>query len=109
MGRRTLNRLKLEFNRETDGKWIAEAPELPGVLAYGATPDEAKGHAMSLAPHVIADKIEHGEPVPAERLTTLDIDEWWSVARKLNPRLTREEFDRQWEEFQREKTRRELS
>jgi predicted RNase H-like HicB family nuclease len=56
--------LKLEFDREDDGRWIAEAPEVPGVLAYGATQDEAKGHAMALALRVIADKIEHNEPVP---------------------------------------------
>jgi predicted RNase H-like HicB family nuclease len=56
--------LKIEFDREVDGRWIAEAPELPGVLAYGATRDEARGHAMALALHVIADKIEHHEPVP---------------------------------------------
>jgi predicted RNase H-like HicB family nuclease len=57
--------LKLEFGREVDGRWIAEAPELPGVLAYGVTQDEAKGHVMALALRVIADKIEHNEPVPS--------------------------------------------
>lgn len=57
--------LKLEFDREMDGRWTAEAPDLPGVLAYGRTQDEAKGHAMVLALRVIADRIKHNEPVPA--------------------------------------------
>jgi len=51
----------IEFEREEDGRWLAEILELPGVLAYGETPDEAIGHAKVLALRVIADKIEHDE------------------------------------------------
>jgi predicted RNase H-like HicB family nuclease len=43
---------------------IGEVPELPGVLAYGATEAEARVKTAALALHVIADRIEHGEPVP---------------------------------------------
>ena len=57
--------LKLEFDREVDGRWIAEAPELPGVMAYGSTQEEARGHALDLAVRVIAEKIEHDEPIPS--------------------------------------------
>ena len=57
-------RLKLEVERETDGRWIAEVLELPGVLAYGATEQEATGAAQALAIRVIADRIEHGELSP---------------------------------------------
>ncbi len=55
----------IEFEREEDGRWIAEITDLPGVLAYGATPDEAIAHAKALALRVIADRIEHDEVTPA--------------------------------------------
>jgi predicted RNase H-like HicB family nuclease len=58
--------LKIEVEREADGRWIGEVPELPGVLAYGATEAEARSKTAALAFRVIADRLEHGEPVPAE-------------------------------------------
>ena len=36
-----LSSLTVEFDRETDGRWIAEIPKLPGVMAYGATKRDA--------------------------------------------------------------------
>jgi predicted RNase H-like HicB family nuclease len=56
--------LRIEIEREADGRWIGEVPELPGVLAYGSTEAEAHVKTMALALRVIADRIEHGEPVP---------------------------------------------
>lgn len=56
--------LRIEIEREDDGRWIGEVPDLPGVLAYGATAAEAQTKAIALALRVIADRIEHGEPVP---------------------------------------------
>jgi predicted RNase H-like HicB family nuclease len=56
--------LKIEIEREDDGRWIAEVPELPGVLAYGVSEAEARIKATALALRVIADRLEHGEPVP---------------------------------------------
>jgi predicted RNase H-like HicB family nuclease len=53
--------LTIELDREDDGRWIAEALELPGVLCYGQTRDEAIGNAERLAIEVIADRIAHGE------------------------------------------------
>ena len=58
--------LRIELAREEDGRWIGEVPALPGVLAYGATEQQARAKAEALALRVIADRIEHGEPVPAE-------------------------------------------
>jgi predicted RNase H-like HicB family nuclease len=52
---------RIELEREADGRWIAEIPSLPGVLAYGATEAEAFAAAEALALRVIADRIEHGE------------------------------------------------
>jgi predicted RNase H-like HicB family nuclease len=49
---------KIEFERENDGRWIAEIAELPGVMAYGATKDEAEAAVEALALRVIADRIE---------------------------------------------------
>ena len=33
--------LAVEFDREEDGRWIAEVPTLPGVMAYGTTRQDA--------------------------------------------------------------------
>ena len=57
-------RLKVEIEREQDGRWIAEVPELPGVLAYGQTSAEAKARVQALALRVVADRLEHGEAGP---------------------------------------------
>src|SRR5215212_3361352 len=56
--------LTVETDREDDGRFIAEVPDLPGVLAYGATREEAAARAQALALRVLADRIEHGEVVP---------------------------------------------
>jgi predicted RNase H-like HicB family nuclease len=57
--------LKIEVEREADGRWIAEVLELPGCLAYGKTRPDALSKAKALALRVLADRLEHGEPVPA--------------------------------------------
>jgi predicted RNase H-like HicB family nuclease len=54
-------RLTVELERETDGRWIAEVVDLPGVLVYGTTRDEALAGAQALALRVVADQLEHGE------------------------------------------------
>lgn len=54
----------VEIEREEDGRWIAEVPELPGVLAYGRTPEEASAKVQALALRVVADRLEHGEAGP---------------------------------------------
>jgi predicted RNase H-like HicB family nuclease len=56
--------LTVEVEQEVDGRWLAEVPELPGVLAYGPTRSEAIARAQALALRVIADRLDHGEPVP---------------------------------------------
>jgi predicted RNase H-like HicB family nuclease len=58
--------LKIENEQEEDGRWIAEIPALPGVLAYGATKADANAKAQALALRVIADRLEHGESLPRE-------------------------------------------
>ena len=54
-------KLTIETEREDDGRWLAEVPELPGVLAYGATQGEAMVKAETLALRVLAEQLEHGE------------------------------------------------
>ena len=54
----------IEIDRETDGRWIAEVPDLPGVLAYGATRMEATARVQALVLRVVADRLEHGELSP---------------------------------------------
>ncbi|MDB5386595.1 MAG: hypothetical protein JWM11_2241 [Planctomycetaceae bacterium] len=56
--------MTIEVEQEADGRWIADAPELPGVLAYGQTRQEAIDHAQALAQRVIADRLDHGELTP---------------------------------------------
>ncbi len=58
-------RLTIQFDRETDGRWIAEVPEIPGVLAYGKTRAAALAAVEALALRAIADRIENGEIQPA--------------------------------------------
>lgn len=56
--------LTIEVEQEIDGRWMAEVPELPGVLAYGKTRQAAIDAAKALSFRVLADRLEHGEPVP---------------------------------------------
>jgi predicted RNase H-like HicB family nuclease len=53
--------LKIELEREDDGRWIAEVPELPGVMTYGKDRGEAIAQVQALALRVLADRLEHGE------------------------------------------------
>jgi predicted RNase H-like HicB family nuclease len=57
--------LSIELDREDDGRWIAEALELPGVMSYGSTREEAIRNTETLAIEVIADRIQHGELPPS--------------------------------------------
>jgi len=56
--------LTFEIEREADGRWVAEVPDLAGVLAYGQTRDEAVARVEALALRVLADRLEHGETGP---------------------------------------------
>lgn len=58
--------LKIEIEKEEDGRWIGEVPALPGVLVYAGSEAEARIKATVLALRIIADRLEHGEPVPFE-------------------------------------------
>lgn len=61
--------LTVQIEQENDGRWIAEIPELPGVLVYGRTAQDAQAKAQALALRVLADRLEHGEAGPD--LTTI--------------------------------------
>ena len=56
--------MKVEIEREDDGRWIAEIPALPGVMAYGDNRNEALSKAEALALRVMADRLEYGEEIP---------------------------------------------
>jgi len=58
--------LRIESEQEEDGRWIAEVPALPGVLAYGETRTEADAKVKALALRVIADRLENGGQLPHE-------------------------------------------
>jgi len=58
---------RIEVERETDGRWIAEVPELSGVLAYGASREEAVTRAQALSLRVLAERLDHGEEIPQVR------------------------------------------
>ena len=53
--------LRVELEREEDGRWLADVVALPGVMAYGTAPDEAVARAEALALRVIAERLERGE------------------------------------------------
>ena len=54
----------IEYEQEVDGRWLAEVPELPGVLAYGTTAEESMRKVEILALRVIAERLENGESQP---------------------------------------------
>jgi len=56
--------VKIEIEHEVDGRWMAEVPDLPGVMAYGMTRIDAIAKVEALALRVIADRLEHGEKIP---------------------------------------------
>ena len=56
--------LKVEIEQEVDGRFIAEIPKLPGVMAYGSSRKEALAKVEALALRTLADRIVHGEPTP---------------------------------------------
>jgi predicted RNase H-like HicB family nuclease len=56
--------LTVNLEREEDGRWIAEVPDLPGVMVYGQTEDDAITKVKALSLRVLAGRIEHGESVP---------------------------------------------
>ncbi len=57
-------RFQFEIEREDDGRWIAEIPEVPGAMAYGATEEEAKAKAYALALYAVADDVERSNDIP---------------------------------------------
>jgi predicted RNase H-like HicB family nuclease len=59
-----MNDFTVEVDRETDGRWIGEVVDIPGVLVYGTSREEAVARAKALAFRVLADRLEHGEQVP---------------------------------------------
>ena len=56
----------IECEQELDGRWLAEVPELSGVLCYGNSADEAVRKAETLALRVVAEQLEEGERKPVE-------------------------------------------
>jgi predicted RNase H-like HicB family nuclease len=56
--------MRIEIEREDDGRWIADVVDLPGVMTYGVTREEALAKVEALALRVLADRLEHGEEVP---------------------------------------------
>ena len=56
--------MRVETEREEDGRWIAEVPELFGVMVYGQTREEAIARVEALALRVIVDRLDYGEAIP---------------------------------------------
>jgi predicted RNase H-like HicB family nuclease len=54
----------LEYEQEADGRWLAEVPQLPGVMAYGRTPADAMAKAQALALRALAERIERDGALP---------------------------------------------
>jgi predicted RNase H-like HicB family nuclease len=70
--------LRVEVDREDDGRFLASIPDLPGVMAYGETEDAAVRKAKSIALQVLADMIESGEEVPESTLRCVSV---WRAAK----------------------------
>ena len=54
----------VEVEQEEDGRWIAEVTDLPGVIVYGQSREEAIRRAQALSLRVLAERLEHGEALP---------------------------------------------
>jgi len=70
--------MKLEFRgeieREVDGRWIAEIIDLPGVMAYGTTREEAKARCLGVLLDTIADQLANGEmKFPDQKMQALEV------------------------------------
>ena len=59
----------IQYEQEEDGRWLAEVMELPGVLAYERTLEEAMARVQALALRVLADRLEHGESLPSRLMS----------------------------------------
>lgn len=57
---------EIEFDRDEDGRWIAEVPAVPGVMVYGATKEEARKKVFSLLLRVMAERIESRKTTPTQ-------------------------------------------
>ena len=71
--------LRIEIAREEDGRWLAALPELPGVMAYGTSVEEATRKAKSTALQILADMIDRGEEVPPSERTSLRFVSVWEA------------------------------
>ncbi len=56
--------MQVEVEQESDGRWIAEVPSIPGAMGYGASRKEAIARVEALVLRILADKVEHGEEAP---------------------------------------------
>ncbi len=65
--------MKIDIEKEEDGRWIAEVVDLNGVLAYGKTREDAIAKVEALALRVIADRLDHGEAIP-------DLEELFAIS-----------------------------
>ena len=59
--------MRIEIEQEDDGRWLTEIPELPGVMVYGTSREEAVARVKALALRVLADRLEHGDTMPELR------------------------------------------
>ena len=77
MKRKTINKTSsfvIEFEREIDKRWIADVPQLPGVMAYGTTKEEARQKVFAVALRTLADRIERGKiPTPVTKLFSYEM------------------------------------
>lgn len=62
-------RFQIEIERESEGRWIAEIPNLPGVMAYGKTKPEAVRTVQALALRVLADRVENAKAAPTREFS----------------------------------------
>jgi predicted RNase H-like HicB family nuclease len=56
--------LTVDIEQEEDGRWIAEVPQLPGVMVYGISREDAATKVKALALRVLAERLDNGESVP---------------------------------------------
>ncbi len=55
--------IRVETEQELDGRWIAEIPDLPGVMSYGETRADAIARVRRLEVVTLRDRQKHGDPI----------------------------------------------
>lgn len=74
--RKPLPVFDITFDRESDDRWIAEVPALPGAIVYAQTKEEAEKQVRQLAYEILAERVENDEAIPEPVARMFRVIDW---------------------------------